>query len=178
MEIGLDLKTIDHLTGGKLGTFDVPCPACGPQRLRPANRRKPVLRIWCIVSGFATYHCARCGERGYARDGSKARAIDQAVIERAGAEATERERIASAERLSKARWLWSKSQPLSDSIAETYLREARGYRDVTDRMLNSGKWTKLLKTNVATGMRARASWGLTGRTGTDVGIQPDTVKPS
>ena len=127
MEIGLDLKIIDRLSGGKLGTYDLPCPVCGPQRRKAANQRKPVLRIWRIESGFATYHCARCSERGYARDGSKARVVNQAVIARARAEATERERIASAERLSKARWLWSKRQPLSGSIAETYLCEARGY---------------------------------------------------
>jgi hypothetical protein len=58
MKTSLDLKIIDRLTGGKLGRFDLPCPACGPLRRRPANQRKTVLRIWCIESGFATYHCA------------------------------------------------------------------------------------------------------------------------
>lgn len=128
MGIGLDLKTIDRLTGGRLGTHDLPCPACGPQCRRAANQRRPVLRVWRIESGFATYHCARCGERGYARDGTKARVVDQAAIDRVRAEATERERIASADRLTKVRRLWSKREPPSGSIVETYAREARGYR--------------------------------------------------
>jgi hypothetical protein len=95
-------------------------------RRKPTNQRKPVLRIWRFDPRFASFHCARCGERGYVRDGS-AISPDPVVIQRARAEATERERLACADRLSKARWLWSKRRPLAGSIAERYLREARGY---------------------------------------------------
>ena len=57
MAIGLD---IDHLTGGRLGTFDV--PECGPLKRSARNQRRAVLRVYRIQPGFAGYHCARCGE--------------------------------------------------------------------------------------------------------------------
>jgi hypothetical protein len=123
---GLDLGTIDRITGGRLGVYDAPCPLCGPARQKPANRRKPVLRVWRLHAGFATFHCARCGERGHVRDGWAVR-LDPAAIERARREAAERECVTAASRLTKARWLWSKRRPIIGSIAETYLREVRGY---------------------------------------------------
>jgi hypothetical protein len=126
MQSIIDLETIDRLTGGGLGVFDVQCPVCGPARRKPLNRRKPVLRVWRLDAGFATFHCARCGERGFVRDGLAVRP-DPAAIERTRREAAEREFIAAASRLTKARWLWSKRRPLTGSIAETYLREVRGY---------------------------------------------------
>jgi hypothetical protein len=123
---GLDLGTIERLTGGRLGVYDAPCPLCGPARQKPANRRKPVLRVWRLHAGFVTFHCARCGERGYVRDGSGAW-LNPAAVEHAGREAAERECVTAASRLTKARWLWSKRRPIIGSIAETYLRESRGY---------------------------------------------------
>lgn len=125
MNSRLDLTFIDHATQGRLGILDVPCPQCGPERRRPINQRKPVLRIWRINPHFASYHCARCGMSGHATDGSTAR-LNPAAIARARSEAIERDRIAKAERLSKAHWLWSRSRPLIGTIAERYLREARG----------------------------------------------------
>jgi hypothetical protein len=125
MPAGLDITTIDELTGGKLGLSDIACPTCGPIRRAAINQRRKVMRIWRLDQGFASFHCARCGERGYVRDGRLAPPA-QAVIDRARNEAVERERVASTERLSKARWLWSRRLPLSGSIAETYLR-TRGY---------------------------------------------------
>ncbi len=126
MNAGLDLQMIDELTGGKFGTHDTPCPLCSSTR-KPANRRKRVLRIWRLDPDFASYHCAHCLEDGYVRNGSAAR-LDPAELERAGREAAQRERKATAERLGKARWLWSKRRRLADTIGEAYLREARGYR--------------------------------------------------
>jgi len=123
----LDLGTIDRLTGGRLGVRDVPCPLCGPARQKPTKQRKPVLRVWRSDAGFATYHCARCGEHGHLRDGSAVRRLDPAAVERARREAAERERVTAAGRLTKARWLWSMRRPLVGSDAETYLREDRGY---------------------------------------------------
>jgi len=123
----IDLHTIDELTGGRLGRFDVRCMYCGPERQTLANQRRRVMRIWRIDPGFASFHCARCGESGYARDGS-GRQIDRAVFERARVEAQERERETTAERLAKAHWLWSQSKPIIGTIAEQYLRDARGYR--------------------------------------------------
>jgi hypothetical protein len=69
--MGLDLNLIESLTGGRLCTHDVPCPLCGPSKRRTTSQRKPVLRIWRSEPAFATYHCARCGEKGYVRDGKR-----------------------------------------------------------------------------------------------------------
>jgi hypothetical protein len=107
MTIGLDV--INQLTGGRLGKHDVPCPECGPFKRAVRNQRRPVLRVYRIEDGFAGYHCARCGESG------------------AAADAAERDRALRAERLSKANWLWCQRRPIAGSVAETYLREARGY---------------------------------------------------
>ncbi len=123
---GIDLGTIERLTGDGLGVYDVPCPFCGPACRRPTSQRRPVLRIWRIDSDFATYCCARCGEHGYVRGHSVARP-DPVAVERARAETVERERTSAAERLRKARWLWQCRRPLLGSIAEIYLREGRRY---------------------------------------------------
>jgi Toprim domain len=122
--IGLD--TIDQLAGPRLGTFDVPCPECGPLKRAARNQRRAVLRIYRIEEGFAGYHCARCGEKGAAFDRNSA-PPDPTKLAKARAEAAERDRALRAERLSKAVWLWSQRRPVAGSVAETYLREARGY---------------------------------------------------
>jgi hypothetical protein len=119
----LDLTTVDRLTGGKFGTFDVPCPECGPYRSRHGQRR-PVLRVWRIEPGFATYCCARCGEKGYVHD-RRAPAPDPQKLAKVRVEAAERDHIAKADRLSKAKWLWSQRKPPNGSIVERYLREKR-----------------------------------------------------
>jgi hypothetical protein len=126
----IDLATIDKLAPD-IGVIDVACPICGPERRTPINRRRKVLRVWRFESSFATYHCARCGARGHVRDDHSRPQIDRAEFERrlaaARAEAAERECLSAAERLSKALWLWKSRGPIAGSIAETYLREARGY---------------------------------------------------
>jgi hypothetical protein len=123
---GIGLDTIDHLTGRRLGTFDVPCPECGPFKRSARNQRKPVLRVYRIEPNFAGYHCARCGEKGAARDPT-GRPPDPVKLAKARAEAAARARVLKAERLSTAMWLWSNRKPIAGSIAETYLRGARGY---------------------------------------------------
>jgi Toprim domain len=123
----LDLPIIAQLARGRFGMFDAPCPQCGPERRRPINQRKPVLRIWHHDPHFASYHCARGGWKGHARDGSTAYRADPVAIARARAEAAQRDHDAKAERLSKAHWLWRQSRPLVGTIGERYLREARGY---------------------------------------------------
>lgn len=123
----LGLTTIDSLTGGRLGRHDAPCPFCGPTKRAAVNRRRKVLRIWRLDPGFAGYHCARCGEKGSTRD-RDAFPPDRAALQRAHAEAAERERVAAAERLQKAAWLWAQREPIAGTDAETYLRESRGYR--------------------------------------------------
>jgi hypothetical protein len=124
----LTIDDVNRLTSGRIGTFDAPCPLCGPSKSTRGQRRR-VLRVWRIDANFASFHCARCGERGYAREEtSRHRSIDRAAIAKARAEADERERIATAERLEKARWLWSQRRPIEGTPAERYLREARGYQ--------------------------------------------------
>jgi hypothetical protein len=95
----ITLAEIDALTGRRLGAFDVPCPLCGPLRRSARNQRKPVLRIWRTEAGFATYHCARCGEQGFARDlDNRTRAPDPARLAQARSETAERDRAHKATR--------------------------------------------------------------------------------
>lgn len=122
----LDLASIDRLTGGRIGQHDVACPLCGPTKRARANKHRKVLRVWRIDDGFAGYHCARCGEKGSTRDRS-APPPDPVALQRAHAEAAERERVTAAERLQLAAWLWSQREPIAGTDAETYLRGARGY---------------------------------------------------
>jgi transposase-like protein len=123
----IDIATINELARGRFGAFDTACPFCGPTKRKLASQRKKVLRIWRLEPIFATFHCARCGKHGFVRDGSSTTRPNAAAIARARAEAAERERITAAERLAKARWLWSKRKPITGTPAEVYLREARGY---------------------------------------------------
>jgi hypothetical protein len=126
MSAFLDLKMIDFLTDGRIGTHDMPCAACGPLRRSAANQKKKVLRVWRVDPGFALYHCARCGESGYVRDNDAVRP-DREALERARAEAAAREAQRKTQRLEKAQGLWSQRRLIGGSIAERYLREARGY---------------------------------------------------
>jgi hypothetical protein len=122
------LAEIETLSGYRLGTFDVPCPLCGPLRRSARKERKSVLRVWRTEPGFATYHCARCGERGFARDrDNRAAPRDPARLAQARAETSERARALKAKRQRLALWLWQRRRPVAGSIAESYLREARGY---------------------------------------------------
>jgi hypothetical protein len=122
----LSLADIDHATGGRLGATDIPCPLCGPSCRKAANRRRLVMRIWRIEPDLATFHCCRCGERGYARDGSGARRPIHpeaaAAAERARAEAAERDRVSAAERTTYALKIWHQSILAAGTLVETYLR--------------------------------------------------------
>jgi hypothetical protein len=122
----LGLDDIDRLTGRRLGTHDVACPLCGPFKRSLRNQRKRVLRVYRIEPNFAGYHCARCGRKGAALDRTGT-PPDPIKLASARAKAAARDRSLKAERLSKARWLWSVRKPMIGSIAETYLRSARGY---------------------------------------------------
>jgi Toprim domain len=122
-DLGLD--TIDALTGGRIGQFDVPCPLCSPYR-KPQNQRLKVLRIYRIDETFAGYSCVHCGEKGYATSRAGFRP-DPEKLAPARAEAAERDRKAAAEQLRKARAIWTCAVPIRRTSAETYLRTARGY---------------------------------------------------
>jgi len=122
----IDLSTIDQATGGRLGTFDTPCPLCSAFRHSAANRRAKVLRIWRLEIGFAGFCCQHCGAKGFARDPNSA-PLDPVKLAEARAEAAERDCLSKIERLKKARCLWSQRRPIGGSIAEAYLRKVRGY---------------------------------------------------
>jgi hypothetical protein len=122
----LTFDQINRLTGGRIGTFDAPCPICGPERRSPANQRRKVLRIWRIAPGFATFRCARCDLHGFARD-SEAAKPEAAELAKARAEARRFGEAAAEQRRRRARWLWSIRRPAPGSPVETYLRLARRY---------------------------------------------------
>jgi hypothetical protein len=122
----IGLREIAQLAAGRLGTFDAPCPLCGPFRLSPINRRRPVMRVWQVEIGFATFYCCRCGEKGYARD-ETAPKPDPINLARVRQELAEREREAIARGLRKAVWLWLQRKPIAGSPVVRYLREARAY---------------------------------------------------
>jgi hypothetical protein len=121
----IDLHEIDRLTGGKIGRHDVACPLCTPYR-KPRNQRQRKLRIWRDEPSFATFHCVHCGAHGWARNGNAA-PLDPETRARRRAEAAQREQNAVAVQLRTARWLWSRRRPITGSIVERYLREARRY---------------------------------------------------
>jgi len=127
MRTDLPLDVLEQAIGGKTGTFDVPCPLCGPDRSHPAKRRRKVMRVWRHAPGFASYHCVRCGESGYARRYGAVRHVDPGVLAQARAEATERDQQYANKQHRKALWLWQQRRPIVGSVAETYLRDVRGY---------------------------------------------------
>ncbi len=115
-----------ELIGGRIGQFNVACPLCGSACSTRAHRAKKVLKIWHPHEGFAGFNCMRCIS-GYALERKQGRAFDWEKVKSERAKAAERERIEEAEKLRTARWLWTRRQPVRGSIAENYLREARGY---------------------------------------------------
>lgn len=123
---GWSLESLLALTAGRLGVHDVPCPVCGPERLAPANRIRRVLRVWIVDQSFATFFCARCQIRGEAHDREQDAPLDRA-LQRARAVRERHAQVTAAERLQLAIHLWRMRRPLAGSIAERYLREARGY---------------------------------------------------
>jgi hypothetical protein len=123
--------TFDQLRDliGRRHLVDAPCPLCGPQRRALANQKRKTLRLWCTDPGFVTFHCARCGEQGWASDDDMRRSeTSPAEAAAIAAEVQRREQDEARERLKIALGLWRRRQPIQGSIAETYLREARGYR--------------------------------------------------
>jgi len=125
----LALEHARTIMGGRFGTVDAPCPLCGPERRSAVNQRRKTLRLWCSDPAFITYHCARCGEAGWSSDSGASRSIcstgDTAAI---AEEVQRREQDEARERLNKALSLWQRRRPIARSVAETYLRNARGFR--------------------------------------------------
>jgi len=111
--VSLAYDAILAATGGKTGKIDVACPECGPIAKASSNRVRKVLRVW-DDGEFATYNCARCGIKGWAKaDGpTKARREERPRIE---SEPTRDTKAVAA-------FLWHSAQPIVGSLAEIYLR--------------------------------------------------------
>jgi hypothetical protein len=118
---GLAFVTIIDLIDDGYGHFDAACPECGPSRRSPVNQLRKTLRIWREDSDFATFHCVRCGLKGYAHREGASSAIDLARIARLRADAAARNAAHEEAQRRKANRLWSASRPAQGTIVETYL---------------------------------------------------------
>lgn len=123
---GIDYATLAQISGYQLGVQDCACPLCGPERRSPANQRRKVLRVWHMTGGFMTYACARCGARGYVREDG-AQQPNRSALKAAKTAARRAAAATAAAKREKALSLWAQRQPIESTIAERYLREARGY---------------------------------------------------
>jgi Toprim domain len=122
----LSFSALSQFVGGQVGVQDVPCPVCGPDRRSAINRRRKVLRVWRPTPSFASYHCARCGLDGHARQVGTP-APEPAALARARASAAQFAAATAEAKCEKARWLWRRRQPIEGTVAEKYLRECRRY---------------------------------------------------
>jgi hypothetical protein len=108
------------LAGGKFGRIDMPCPLCGPLCKSHINRRRATLRIWRHEPGFATFCCARCGERGYTADGKTSRcgtAFRATIDFKIEREQQDDEQNRSRRALD----IWNDAIPITGTLAEQYL---------------------------------------------------------
>jgi len=128
MTVSVEWPDIAAVTGASLGEFDAACPVCGPDRRRPANRQRKVLRVWRPEPDYATYYCARCGSRGWAKPeqggparprGDLLRAFDPVKVDRA------KEAREAARRAAWAEFTYLSADPVKGTIAETYLASRR-----------------------------------------------------
>lgn len=122
----LSYADLAHLSAGKFGITDAACPLCGPSRHSPVNRSRKVLRVW-LDPDFVTWYCARCSSSGAMRGTGEGGARAAGAGHRLDGIELE-QRAYKLHQLAKAQWLWDRREPLAGSLAERYLREARGYR--------------------------------------------------
>ena len=117
----LDFETLQRLGRGA-ECVDSACPICGPHCKSGANRTRKTLRIFNSAPGFATYYCARCDVKGFAHEHGR-RSTQRLIVPPPKQPDIKRESKASL-----ARQLWRRRQLINGTIAETYLRDVRGYR--------------------------------------------------
>jgi hypothetical protein len=115
----IDFQTLQDLSHGQ-PVADAPCPLCSSGCSTPSNRMRKVLRIYNKGDGFATFTCARCNESGWAHPEGAVRSEPRPARIEPAAPAPDKSET--------ARFIWSKRKPIAGSIAETYLRQARGYQ--------------------------------------------------
>ena len=113
---------------GNHAMADTACPLCGPGRRSPANRKRRVLRIWHTEPGFASYCCARCRERGWAREdqviaASRSRGVREQTGLRPLAQLAPHRTadLDNAKRSKVALAIWQSSKPAQGTPVETYL---------------------------------------------------------
>jgi hypothetical protein len=124
----LAFDQLRDLTGGKFGAIDAACPICGPQRRSAVNQRRKTLRLWCSEPNFISFHCARCGEQGWAGNLGTSRSVTPAPeAATIVAEVQRREQDEARERLKLALSLWRSRLPTEGTAVEIYLRDVRGY---------------------------------------------------
>jgi hypothetical protein len=119
---GREWDDIFHLIADRYGRIDIACPTCGPSRRSLLNQRRKTLRIWRDDTDFATFYCARCGAKGYARRDCARTVIDPDKIARLRDEAARRHTDREDEQCRKANWLWRKAKQSHGTIVQTYFR--------------------------------------------------------
>jgi hypothetical protein len=145
MTAALDYQTLADLCDRRIGTRDVACPLCGPNRQRPINRKRRVLRIWHCEQGFATFSCARCGAEGYAHgNGVNHRQQnidprdDELRAKQARADQREKE-----QKFKRAMALWTEAVPLADTPGWGYFNQHRDLRiDALGDLSHALRWHK------------------------------------
>src|SRR5262245_33873943 len=123
MSPSVDFRTLADALNGRT-TADVACLWCGPDRSTKKKRERRVLRLWG-EQGFISFHCARCGKRGYVCDGEQQQ-VDRDALRRAREITHAREAAEGTIRIRKARTLWRMRQRIAGTPADRYLRKARG----------------------------------------------------
>jgi hypothetical protein len=119
----------------RIGVTDVPCPLCSAQH-SPRGARRRVLRVWRTDQHFAGFACARCGERGWSRNGhERAARPSPDRLSEIRRDAAERELAEQATRQRTVLFLWSRRLPVEGTAAEIYLRQARHYRGTIPQTL-------------------------------------------
>jgi hypothetical protein len=139
----LTFHDLRALVGDRYGRFDVPCPACGPLCRAASNRRRPVLRVWREEAEFISFYCARCGQRGFAKDFESPTPAPR-DLERAkarAAAAVQRQHADLARNTARALAIWNDAQPICSTLAEHYLKR-RGLfvPDESGRVLRFHPW--------------------------------------
>jgi hypothetical protein len=122
----IDFETLRYLSNGK-AVADAPCPLCSAGCKTPSNRTRKVLRIWDDGGDFITYTCARCGVFGFAKPEGARHSASRPRLQPKTEPAPDKSVT--------AHFLWSHRKPIPGSVAERYMRKARGYHGSLPRTL-------------------------------------------
>jgi hypothetical protein len=108
------------LAAGGFGKIDVACPLCGPGCKSAINRKRKVLRIWRHHESFASYNCARCGERGFTAEQGLFIA-NKPCNPPKSQEIECQEQDDEQQRSHRALDIWRDALPIAGTLAERYL---------------------------------------------------------